>query len=234
MNNNKGFVSIVVIGIIVLVVAVGGSFGLYYFNSLSNRNAEKVIPSTTPFTSAPPTPTSTGTPIPKNSVATTTANDSARAVAISKIQLFLTDWENKYKTDCKGKETTSECIAWKSAILKMKNTCFQSNLKEEEVNKCGNDIVTEAFLSGVSLKGGGSTSDPLKSNIDSHGTDLSKLPDGKTVKVFKSGPIAEVSYRTVTTVTYVRTGDSISITENIVADDGSGSVQYKSTVTLAR
>ncbi|MDP1689064.1 MAG: hypothetical protein Q8L47_02950 [bacterium] len=36
MNNNKGFASIAVIGFVVLVVAIGGSFGLYYFNKLNN------------------------------------------------------------------------------------------------------------------------------------------------------------------------------------------------------
>ncbi|MDP1688684.1 MAG: hypothetical protein Q8L47_00955 [bacterium] len=50
MRNNKGFASIVVIGIIVLVVAIGGSFAIYYFNNLNNRNVEQELQTLSTYT----------------------------------------------------------------------------------------------------------------------------------------------------------------------------------------
>ncbi|MDP1689448.1 MAG: hypothetical protein Q8L47_04980 [bacterium] len=42
MNKNKGFASIAVIGIIVLVVAIGGSLGVYYFNNPKNFQSQNI------------------------------------------------------------------------------------------------------------------------------------------------------------------------------------------------
>lgn len=40
MKSNKGFASIAVIGIIVLIMVIGGGFGLYYFNPIFNNQKE--------------------------------------------------------------------------------------------------------------------------------------------------------------------------------------------------
>jgi hypothetical protein len=161
--------------------------------------------------------------------------DPARASAVAKLQTFLNDWKSKYKTDCTGKETTDECTIWRASIEKLETTCFQSKLTGSEIDNCGKNILDTAFQSAFWSKASEAMNPTTKSTVDSHGTDLALLPEGQTVKVFKSGPTEESPFWNETTVTYLRTGDTIKISSVNVYDDKNGSngrTSFSQTVSL--
>ncbi len=242
------------ISIFVFVAVILGG-GLFFYNNNYKKSAPAPITtanqntvaqaSSTPETIEQPASTSTSVqPVIQESNTTNTQPvakvvttapikaDSARASAVTKLQAFLADWKSKYKTDCTGKEMTNECTIWRAGIQKLETTCFQSNLTGAEVTKCGEDILDTAFQSAFWSKASEATTPTTKSTVDSHGTDLAQLPEGQTVKVFKNGPTEEVSYGNETTVTYVRTGDTVKVTEVIVYDGNRGRSSYSQTVSL--
>jgi hypothetical protein len=206
---------------VVVTIVLGG--GLFFYSKYYKKAiiAEVASPSQNTDMQDSTTP-----------VANEYPNDPARVAAIEKLQTFLVDWQNKYKTACVGKETNDECVVWIKGIEKLKSDCFQNNLSGAEVTKCGEDILDKAFQSALWSKATEAAIPTTKSTIDSHGIDLAKLPEGQTVKVFKNGPTEEVSYGNETTVTYVRTGDSVTVTEVIVFDGNLGHTQYTQTVSL--
>jgi len=155
-----------------------------------------------------------------------------RQNAISSSQAFLVDWKNKYNAECTGNEMTSECIIWKNAISKIETTCFLASLSGEEVNKCAKDVIDTAVQGALWSEVEESLSTTTRTTVDQHGIDLAKLPEGKTVKVFKSGPTEEVSWGNETTVTYTRSGKTITIAEVIVYEGNRGISKYTRTVSL--
>lgn len=98
MKNNKGFASIIIIGIIVLVVAIGGSFGLYYFNNLNNKNTETISPTPTILNTSLATSSSVTSPVPSATTLTPIQPISSSNSASSTIT-----W-TKYKSDNYGFE----------------------------------------------------------------------------------------------------------------------------------
>lgn len=164
------------------------------------------------------------------------AAKSTPAAQVKEFKLFLVDWENQYKTECADKETTQKCTLWKSGIEKMKNTCLQNKLSDAEIIKCGEDILKEALNSAFFLEVQ-SLNDAMQNpgTIDQFGIDLDKLPQGKTIKVFQNELTGEVQYKkNETTVTYDRSGDSVTISQVTVydGDRGSGTVKYTNTILL--
>lgn len=240
--------------VFVAAVLVGG--GLFFYNNNYKKSAPATIttvnqntvaqasstvetieqPASTPTSTQPVTQENNmknTQPVAKVVATAPVKVDLARASAVIKLQSFLTDWKSKYKTDCTGKETTNECIIWKAGIKDLETTCFQSKLTGAEVTKCGENIlrvsIRDAFLSMVAEQMMSSTT---KSTIDGHGIDLALLPEGQTVKVFKTGPTEESPYVNEATVTYIRTGDMVKITEIIVNSREKGYLSYSRTVSL--
>lgn len=231
------------ISIFVFVVIVLGG-GLFFYNNNYKKSVPAPVATTNQNTTAQASSTvetieqlsSTSTnaqPVDKVVVTTPVKVDPARASAVTKVQAQITEWKNTYKSDCVGIETAdSECFILKKGIEKMEITCLQSNLTGAEVTKCGEDILDTAFQSAFWSKASEATTPTTKSTIDSHGTDLAQLPEGQTVKFFKNGPTEEVSYGNETTVTYVRTGDTVKVSEVIVYDGNRGRSSYSRTVSL--
>lgn len=232
-----------IVSLVFVATIIGGGLFFYTNNYKKSTPSEKALPQTTNTagTTEKPVEAATGTaPTTQEAVTANTkpvatvpaTTDTSRVTAVTELQTFLTDWKNSYKTDCAGKEATTECTLWKAGIEKIEATCFQNKLTGAEVTKCGKDVFGATFQAALQAKGSGTTTSTTKSTVDSHGIDLATLPEGQTVKVFKNGPTEEVSYGNEITVTYVRTGDTVKITETIVYDGNNGRSQYTRTVSL--
>lgn len=244
------------ISIFVLVTAILGGGLFFYTNkykkstpapiATANQNTVAQASNTleTIIEQSTSTPTSTQSVTKENnttntqSVAKVVAKtpikvDPRRASAVIELQDFLTDWKGKYKTECTGKEMTNECTIWRAGIQKLETTCFQNELTGAEVTKCGESVLKTAFQSAFWSKAAEQMmSTTTKSTIDGHGVDLARLSEGQTVKVFKTGPTEETPYVNEATVTYIRTGDIVKITEVIVNSRDKGYLSYSRTVSL--
>lgn len=193
------------------------------------------------FRPSVPTPdmgagTSNGGTEPSSSAQTrptlTSESEQTRQEAVDGLKAFLSDWKNKYQTECVGREMDNECVLWKSGIEKIESTCFLDNLSATEITKCREDVFTAVFQAAFWSKVAESSATTTRTTVDHHGVDLAKLPEGKTVKVFENGPTEEVSFGNKTTVTYTRKGKTVTIEDIIVYEGDRGTAKYSQTVTL--
>lgn len=141
-----------------------------------------------------------------------------------KLLAIIKEMETHANTDCKN-VSTKDCTDNKIALEGLKTICAPLKTNED-MGMCMVAVVMD-----TAIKSQTSDASSPKSSIDQHGTDLAKLNEGKTVKVFKNPATSEVPYGNETTVTYDRTGDVVNISTYILYDGGRGHVEYKTTIS---
>ena len=175
--------------------------------------------------------TRTGDQIKRNSTdlnasgVKTTLSSSINLNAQKELSLIIEEIEGKMVVDCKN-VSSKECLSGQMISKLLKNPCSLLK-KNEEASGC----ITAVIMSIASKQlSSGSIS---KNTLDQYRTDLEKLAEGKTEKVFKNPAVRKASNTNDTKVTYERQGDVVNISAYVSYGTG-GYIKYNNKISLKK